>query len=101
MEELTAQYRHLLNVQLPARYTHPVCYNHCFNRIILDWLFDDCWYNHLQRSKTALSQLTPFQLERAVSRMNAWLLDQQLLIADNNRSLGFRKVRHGKQTGLF
>lgn len=93
MEELIRLYKDLLNVQLPAKYSYPVRYNHCFNRIILDWLFGDCWYNHLDKKQTAVSQLDERQLKTAIARMNEWLLDQQLLIRDNGRSLGFRKVK--------
>lgn len=42
MDDLTAAYKRLINVDLPAKYTTPVRFNHCFNRIILDWLFTDC-----------------------------------------------------------
>ena len=91
MQELIVEYKNLLNTYLPGRYTYPVRFNHCFNRIVLDWLFDDCWYNHLDTKKTAVSQLSEQQLRSAVDRMNRWMEDQQLLIADNKRSLLFRK----------
>lgn len=85
------QYRNLINVILPSAYQSPVKFNHCFNRIILDWLFKDCWYYHLNKNKTAISQLSNKQLELSVIRMNEWLSDQNLLIADNLASLQYRK----------
>lgn len=91
MENLIVAYKRLINTDLPAKYTSPVRFNHCFNRIILDWLFNDCWYNHLSREKTAISQLDQEQLRLAITRMNEWLENQDLLIADNNSSLNFRK----------
>ncbi len=91
MKELAALYKNLINVQLPAAYTFPVHYNHCFNRIILDWLFNDCWYNHLDKKRTAICQLTEQQFSSAIERMNTWLQNQDVLIADNNASLRFRK----------
>ncbi|MDQ3682693.1 MAG: hypothetical protein M3352_06430 [Bacteroidota bacterium] len=90
MKELIIEYKELLNTRLPVKYTYPVKYNHCFNRIILDWLFTDCWYNHLDRRKSAISQLDETQLKAVIYRMNQWLADQQLLIADNKNSLFYR-----------
>lgn len=91
MEELIAAYKKLINIDFPARYTSPVRFNHCFNRIILDWLFKDCWYNHLSRKQTAISQLNEEQLQSAIARMNKWLEDHNCLIADNNNSLRYRR----------
>ena len=41
--------------------------DHCFMRVILDQLFQDCWYNHLDRRLTAYKQLNDQQLLRAIS----------------------------------
>jgi hypothetical protein len=68
-----------------------VRYNHCFNRIVLDWLFDDLWYNHLNKSKTAISQLTAEQLQITINRMEQWLQHPDLLFEDNRKSLAYRK----------
>lgn len=93
--ELISESKHLINVELPAKYQFPVKFNHCFNRIILDWLFNDCWYNHLEKNKTAISQLSFKQLNAAITRMNEWLINQDILISDNNKSLQYRrKVLH-------
>ncbi len=99
-EKLTIikEFKQLINHDLPTTYTKPVCFNHCFNRVILDWLFKDCWYNHLDKNKTALSQLSEQQLSTAITRMKEWLKNQQLLIEDNNASLAYRKkLRHNTQ----
>ncbi len=92
---LPHRYKQLLNEILPASFTKPVRYNHCFNRIILDWLFQDVWYQHLNCSKTAISQLDTIQLQQMVGRMEQWLLDPDLLFEDNQKSLTWRK---GKST---
>ncbi len=92
MEDLKVRYENLINIELPAKYNSPVRFNHCFNRIILDWLFKDCWYNHLSRKHTAISQLNETQLQSAVDRMGTWLQDHELLVKDNNLSLSFRKA---------
>ena len=97
MEEvikLIKDFKHLVNQQLPSTYTEPVRFNHCFNRIILDWLYKDCWYNHLNKNKTALNQLDEEQLELSVQRMKTWLNNQQMLIKDNMASLQYRKNYH-------
>ena len=91
MEGPVATFKRLINIDLPAKYKSPVRFNHCFNRIILDWLFNDCWYNHLSKKQTAISQLSTEQLQAAIARMNEWLNDHDLLYLDNNRSLSFRK----------
>ena len=85
------EFRQLINQQLPSVYTQPVRFNHCFNRIILDWIFKDCWYHHLNKNKTALSQLYDEQLKIAIERMKAWLQNQELLIDDHNASLKYRQ----------
>ena len=92
--QLIEEYKQLLNERLPSAYTYPVRYNHCFNRIVLDWLFKDCWYNHLEKNKPAVSQLTQLQMQSAVNRMKEWLQHQELLIEDNKRSLQYRKKLH-------
>lgn len=89
-KDLITTYIQLLNGMLPATYTHPVRFNHCFNRIVLDWLFQDCWYNCLSRRQTAISQLSEEQLHQAVGRMQLWLREPQVLIADNEASLRYR-----------
>ena len=91
MEELIAEYKQLINTVLPSKYTFPVRFNHCFNRIVLDWLFKDCWYKHLDKNQTAISQLSRNQFVSAIARMNAWLRNHELLISDNNASLSYRR----------
>ncbi|GAP98550.1 hypothetical protein NIES2104_51050 [Leptolyngbya sp. NIES-2104] len=49
----------------------PVRYNHCFQRIILDNLFDRCWYEVLERKRIpAYQQLSEEQLENAIALAN-------------------------------
>ncbi|WP_345954054.1 hypothetical protein [Mucilaginibacter sp. PAMB04168] len=85
------RYKQLLNETLPATFTEPVQYNHCFNRIVLDWLFQDVWYNHLDKSKTAISQLSQTHLQKMVERMEQWLKQPELLLSDNQQSLKWRR----------
>lgn len=104
---LNSRYKHLLNKILPASFTKPVRYNHCFNRIVLDWLFQDVWYDHLNRSKTAISQLDAIQLQQMIKRMEQWLQYPELLFEDNRKSLIWRKAKSievsagSSQTSIF
>lgn len=88
---LINKYKQLLNEVLPATFTQPVRHNHCFNRIVLDCLFEDVWYKHLDRSRTAISQLNDEQLQKMVKRMEQWLQEPDLLFEDNTQSLVYRK----------
>ena len=67
---LKDKYTHLINHQLPAlarQAPMPVRFNHCFARIVLDNLFEDCWYNHLSRKQPAYKQLNETQLIEAIA----------------------------------
>lgn len=89
-EGLRTNYLALINQTLPAAFTHPVRFNHCFARIVLDWIFDDCWYNHLNKNIPAYKQLSDTQLKAAVNRMKTWLQNPALLVSDNQASLRYR-----------
>lgn len=91
MEELIDEYKQLINEVLPSKYQFPVHFNHCFNRIVLDWLFRDCWYKHLDTRQTAISQLSRDQFVLAIIRMKEWMQNQKLLISDNKDSINYRK----------
>lgn len=53
--------------QLAQERSFPVTHNHCFQRILLDNLFGQCWYEVLQRGKTpAYKQLSRDQLQQAI-----------------------------------
>lgn len=93
LEALRERYTGLINHTLPGTFTQPVRFNHCFARIVLDWLYQDCWYNHLDKTKPAYKQLTPQQLSIAIERMDAWLREPSLLETDNNTSLAYRRKR--------
>lgn len=75
--ELQDRYLELTRVELPAearRRGWPVKDDHCFMRIILDRLFNDCWYHHLDRRLTAYKQLGDDQLRECI-KMARQLLD--------------------------
>ena len=60
-------------------------------RIILDRLFGDCWYNHLDRRLSAYKQLNDEQLRECIS-MAGQLLggDTEALVPWNRDSLRWR-----------
>ncbi|HEY9768566.1 MAG TPA: hypothetical protein V6C71_08670 [Coleofasciculaceae cyanobacterium] len=70
IEQLRKKYLKLVNEELPARAKQrefPVHFNHCFARIILDNLFNRCWYEVIDRQQSAAyKQLSVEQLERGV-----------------------------------
>jgi len=70
IEELRSQYLELVNRELPQQAKErqfPVRFNHCFARIILDNLFQRCWYEKIDRKKgAAYKQLSAEELEKAL-----------------------------------
>lgn len=89
IDELRAEYRELINDILPREIQQPVRFNHCFARIVLDWLFQDVWYEHIEK-RPAYKTLTSEQLTRVIERMNEWRTNRELLIVDNQASLQYR-----------
>ena len=92
--ELQDRYLELTRVELPAearRRGWVVTEDHCLMRIILDRLFGDCWYNHLDRRLTAYKQLNDEQLRECIS-MAGQLLggDTEALVPWNRDSLRWR-----------
>ncbi|MGF1461429.1 MAG: hypothetical protein ACFBSG_20685 [Leptolyngbyaceae cyanobacterium] len=95
---LTEQYLDLINCQLPQaaqRGRYPVRFNHCFARIILDSLFQDAWYHHLD--KPAYRHLTEAQLQRAIALGQKFLRDPQACFLANQASLSYRQRTHSER----
>ena len=77
--ELQDRYLELTRTLLPAegrKRGWVVTEDHCFMRIILDRLFGDCWYSHLDRRLTAYKQLNNDQLTRCI------VMAEQILSGD-------------------
>lgn len=87
---LTLTNRSLPPMALQRRF--PVRANHCFQRIVLDNLFGQCWYAVLQRSKEpAYKQLTKAPLEAAIAIAEAIIAQPNAYIQQlNQNSLGWR-----------
>ena len=93
-DALEQRYLHLTRTALPAAARErrwPIRHDHCFMRLILDHLFEDCWYPHLDRTRPAYKQLTAAQLAQAITLAERMLTaDADEVAAMNHRSLSWR-----------
>lgn len=98
--ELQDRYIELTRTELPAKARRGdwvVTNDHCFMRIILDQLFEGCWYDHLDRRLVAYKQLSDEQLTRAIAMGERLLAgDGDTLSRWNNESLAWRAKQKRK-----
>ena len=90
---LREQYLSLINQQLPEKAKEgamPVRFNHCFARIVLDNLFEGCWYDYLSRKQPAYKQLDESQLEKGIAIAQTMLTDPKTAVQLNQNSLRWR-----------
>lgn len=78
IESLRLKYLDLVNVQLPSiavARKFPIRVGHCFGRVLLDHLFLDCWYGHLDQfgKVPAYKQLSEEQLVRAIAMAQGFI----------------------------
>ncbi|MBE9060884.1 hypothetical protein [cf. Phormidesmis sp. LEGE 11477] len=93
IDSLRAQYLSLINEQLPEKakqVSMPVRFNHCFARIILDNLFEACWYEYLSRQLPAYKQLNEEQLAQAIAIAEEMLSNPESVRQLNRNSLHWR-----------
>ena len=95
LEQLRAKYLELVNQELPAqakKRDFPVRFNHCFARIILDNLFERCWYEALDRKQgAAYKQLSDAELKKAIAIAEAIVINSDSYIQQlNQNSLRWR-----------
>ncbi|EDX87003.1 hypothetical protein S7335_4710 [Synechococcus sp. PCC 7335] len=93
IDNLREHYLSLINEQLPNRakqVSMPVRFNHCFARIVLDNLFEGCWYDSLSRKLPAYKQLNEEQLVRAIAIAQQMLTDSKSVTWLNENSLRWR-----------
>ena len=96
LNELRARYLELINDILPSisiARGFPVNLNHCFGRIVLDNLFQGCWYNYLTVGRVAAyKQLDLAQLQQAVNIAKSLVdLPTAHIVSLNNQSLQWRR----------
>lgn len=92
--ELQDRYLALTRTELPAKARlggWGVKDDHCFMRIILDQLFQGCWYDHLDRRLVAYKQLNNEKLTQAIALAETLLAgDTETLALWNRESLQWR-----------
>ncbi len=92
--ELQDRYLELTRTELPAKARLGgwiVTEDHCFMRILLDQLFQGCWYDHLDRRLTAYKQLNETQLTEVIAMAEKLLAgDTKTLARWNTESLRWR-----------
>jgi hypothetical protein len=88
---LRDEYLRLTTERLPAQAdeTWPVTEDHCFQRIVLDALFEDVWYGHVD-GRPAYDHLTADQLREAIATAESMLDDPDRVAELNGRSLRYR-----------
>jgi hypothetical protein len=96
LEDTTAlrrEYRRLTEETLPAAADPdwPVSEDHCFQRIVLDALFDDVWYDHVA-GRPAIDHLTADQLREAIAIAESMLGDPDRVRELNELSLASRRT---------
>ena len=75
--------------KLEFRYHEFSFQNHCYWRIALDNAMQGRW--DFQISRPAYKHLSIEQLKRTVSFLQSYLIDRELLLEHNQKSLDYRK----------
>ena len=100
---LAARYRALVGVELPARAGAEgwVLHNdHCFGRVLLDHAVGACWYDVLDRRRTAFTQLDDQQLADAVATGERLLVEGDPLLRElDAQSLRWRGKSPRREPG--
>ncbi len=97
LSTLRAMYRRKVTEQLPAQAQQcdgwPIHPNHCFGRVVLDNLFEDEWYDHVD-GRPAYKHLSKPELQEAIAIADRMLTEGQPAVEElNNRSLQWRGKR--------
>jgi hypothetical protein len=91
---LEERYRALVRTELPARARDAgwvLRRDHCFGRVLLDDAVGGCWYDVLDRRRTAFRQLSDDQLAGAVALAERLLAEGDPLLRElDARSLRWR-----------
>lgn len=91
---LEQRYRELVRDELPAAGRQQgwvLVHDHCFGRVLLDDAVGACWYDVLDRRRTAFRQLDDAQLAGAVALGERLLAEGDRLLRElDARSLAWR-----------
>ena len=89
LSDLRAEYDRLVHERLPAAARNgegwPVHTNHCFARIVLDDLFEDEWYDHVD-GRPAYEHLSAADLRAAIDTAEQLLDAGPSLATELNRN---------------
>lgn len=89
LSKLRRRYRRLTTEALPRAATErddwPVDRDHCFARIVLDDVFGDVWYDHVD-GRPAYEHLSPAELRAAVETAERLLDEGKPLVDELNRA---------------
>ena len=92
--QLEQRYRELVRTELPAAARAGgwvLVHDHCFGRVLLDDAVGGCWYDVLDRRRTAFRQLDDAQLAGAVELGERLLREGDPLLRElDARSLAWR-----------
>jgi hypothetical protein len=93
IKHLSDEYINWVNVKLPAASKnnpgkYPVRYNHCWGRIILDFIFKDDWRKHLK--SPAYTKLSYSQLIDAIDTAEELEHNPEYAHKLNKQSLDYR-----------
>ena len=92
--QLEERYAALVRHELPARAREQgwvLRHDHCFGRVLLDDAVGGCWYDVLDRRRTAFRQLDDAQLAGAVALGERLLVEGDPLLRElDARSLAWR-----------
>lgn len=87
--QLRAAYDRLVHERLPAAARAsgdwPIQDDHCFGRVVLDTLFDDEWYGHVD-GRPASRHLSATELRAAIEIARRLLDEGRSLVAELNRA---------------
>jgi len=91
---LRVRYLTLVNTRLPAAASEagdwPIQADHCFARVVLDTLFEDVWYDHVD-GRPAYRHLSADELRDAIATAEQLLETGRPLVEKlNRRSLSHR-----------
>ena len=94
ISELREEYDQTVNERLPERAQNsdgwPIHLDHCFGRVVLDNLFEDEWYDHVD-GRPAYENLSAEELKRAIEIADRMLTEGRPAVAElNERSLRWR-----------
>lgn len=95
LSNLREEYKRKVNEELPEKAQSsdgwPIHLGHCFGRVVLDNLFEDEWYNHID-GRPAYENLTQEELKQAIQIADKMLKDGKPVVEElNEKSLRWRR----------